>query len=108
MVARSAIAAYEDRVEPRDETLHRIRMETMPGSSHTVLIVNLSPNGFMARCDHDLAVGERVSVVLPVVGHFGAEVRWALGGRIGCRLSSEIPAALYQFVLAAMREGSNN
>ena len=57
----------------------------------------------MARCDADIPVGAAVTVTLPVAGAFAAEVRWSLGGRIGCKLAQEVPPALYQFVLAAMR-----
>jgi hypothetical protein len=95
--------AYEDRGEPRDETLHRTRLSIAGGAPLLVTIVNVSPNGFMARTDEAVAVGDVVTVTLPVAGSFAAEVRWALGGRIGCRLAQEVPPALYQFVLAAMR-----
>lgn len=100
---RPAIAVFEERVEPRDETLFRTRLRLEDGSSYAATIVNVSPNGFMARCDAVVAVGDRLAVTLPVVGDFAAEVRWTLGGRVGCRLLREMPPALYQFALAAMR-----
>ena len=103
MAVRSATIAYEDRVEPRDETLHRTRLITADGTPRLVTIVNVSPNGFMARSDDAFAVADLVTVTLPVAGTFTAEVRWALGGRIGFKLAQEVPPALYQFVLAAMR-----
>lgn len=103
MPAQPAMTAYEDRVEPRDETLYRARLSTPAGEARVVTIVNVSPNGFMARSDEPVATGDIVQVTLPVVGTFAAEVRWALGGRIGCKLAQEVPPALYQFVLAAMR-----
>ncbi|MFK3888015.1 PilZ domain-containing protein [Sphingomonas sp. NPDC079357] len=103
MAVRSATIAYEDRVEPRDETLHRTRLIVASGESRLVTIVNVSLNGFMARSDDAFAVGDLVTVTLPVAGSFTAEVRWALGGRIGCKLAQEVPPALYQFVLSAMR-----
>ncbi|GAA4218841.1 hypothetical protein GCM10022253_19950 [Sphingomonas endophytica] len=103
MAVRSATMAYEDRVEPRDETLHRTRLGVAGGETRLVTIVNVSPNGFMARSEEAITVGETVTVTLPVAGSFVAEVRWALGGRIGCKLAQEVPPALYQFVLAAMR-----
>ncbi len=103
MAARYAMMPHEDRAEPRDETLHRTRLTNAGGTALLATIVNLSPNGFMARCDEAIAVGDTVTVTLPVAGTFTAEVRWALGGRIGCKLAQEVPPALYQFVLAAMR-----
>ncbi len=103
MPARMAMMAYEDRVEPRDETLHRAMLCRADGVARLATIVNLSPNGFMARCDEAITVGETLTVTLPVAGSFAAEVRWALGGRIGCKLAQEVPPSLYQFVIAAMR-----
>jgi hypothetical protein len=103
MAVRSATIAYEDRVEPRDETLYRTRLIVAGGEPRMVTIVNVSPNGFMARSDEAFAPGDAVTVTLPVAGCFTAQVRWALGGRIGCRLAQEVAPALYQFVLAAMR-----
>lgn len=103
MAARPLSASFEDRAEPREETLHRIHARDADGGDHVLTIVNVSPNGFMARCDSEAAVGAILSVSLPTVGDFHAEVRWSLGGRLGCRLNREIPPALYQFALAAMR-----
>ncbi len=103
MATRPAMIAYEDRTEPRDETLYRARLRDTGGEVRLATIVNLSPNGFMARSEDEIGTGDKVVVTLPVVGDFTAEVRWALGGRIGCKLSHEIAPTLYQFVLAAMR-----
>ncbi|MEH3099752.1 PilZ domain-containing protein [Sphingomonas adhaesiva] len=100
---RPAIAVFEERVEPRDETLFRTKLRLDDGSAYPATIVNVSPHGLMARCDAVVAVGDLVAVTLPVVGDFSAEVRWTLGGRIGCRLTREVPPALYQFAVAAMR-----
>lgn len=100
---RPAIAVFEERMEPRDETLFRTKLRLDDGPAYPATIVNVSPNGFMARCDAVVAVGDMVAVTLPVVGDFAAEVRWTLGGRIGCRLTREVPPALYQFAVVAMR-----
>ena len=102
MATGTALMPSDDRAEPHDETMHRVPLRGDAGR-HMATIVNVSPNGFMARCDGELTIGDRVEVTLPVVGTFDAEVRWALGGRIGCRLAQEVPPALYQFVVAAMR-----
>lgn len=100
---RPAIAVFEERVEPRDETLFRTKLRLDDGTFYPATIVNVSPNGFMARCDAVVAIGDMVAVTLPVVGDFTGEVRWTLGGRVGCRLTREMAPALYQFALAAMR-----
>ena len=97
-------ARHEHRIEPRDETHHRARATDLAaGCPLPMLVVNMSPQGMMARCEVPLTAGDRFRVVLPVAGVREAEVRWALGGRIGCRFESAVPADLYHAVLLAMR-----
>lgn len=91
------------RSEPRDEVLHRTRGVCAGGEMLTLTIVNVSPHGLMARCDAPLDAGARIAILLPVIGRVWAEVRWALGGRIGCKLDATIPAARYYELLAALR-----
>ena len=57
----------------------------------------------MARCEGPMAPGDRLRVVLPGAGPRVAEVRWALGGRIGCRFDRVIGLGDYVSALAAMR-----
>jgi hypothetical protein len=98
-----AYAGPNARSEPRDQVLHRARAMRADGAALPVTIVDLSPNGLMARCDAAFEAGERITVALPVVGVVRAEVRWSLGGRIGCRLDPSVPIARYYELLAAMR-----
>ena len=88
--------------EPRDEVHHRGRAMRRDGTTLPLLIVNLSPHGLMARSEDAIGAGERLTVSLPVVGIVRAEVRWALGGRIGCQLDAAIPNHRYYELLAAM------
>lgn len=81
-------------------TTARVLLAATPALS--LLIVNLSPHGLMARCEGAFTVGERVRIALPVVGVVIAEVRWALGGRVGCRLDQGIDRASYYELLAAL------
>lgn len=100
----AAPATHEHRSEPRDETHHRARATDLgSGAPLPMLVVNMSPGGLMARCEVPLGVGDRVRVVLPVAGTRVAEVRWALGGRIGCRFDQAVEMIDYPRVLLAMR-----
>jgi hypothetical protein len=93
----------EHRRAPRDEVLYRTRGTAADGRALGIQIVNISPKGLMARCEgFSFAVGDRLRVRLPVVGNVAAEVRWALGGRIGCELDVAIPAIDYPAVIAGM------
>lgn len=93
----------EDRVAPRDETWRRIRVADAAGARLPILVVNLSPQGAMARVDEPVATGDRLMLDLPVIGPRAAEIRWSLGGRIGCKFEKPIEAADYPRVLAMMR-----
>ena len=100
----SMAARYEHRQEPRDEVHHRARATDLAaGCPLPMLVVNLSPGGLMARCEVPLAPGDRFRVVLPEAGARVAEVRWALGGRIGCQFDEPIALLDYAHALAAMR-----
>ena len=93
----------EDRAAPRDETWRRVRTADAQGARLPVLVVNLSPYGAMARVDEPIAAGDRLMLDLPVVGPRAAEVRWSLGGRIGCKFEKAIDSTDYPRVLAMMR-----
>jgi hypothetical protein len=104
-MSRVALAAdgTEGRREPRDEVHHRARAHGPDGATHPLLLVNMSPHGLMARGDLPYPPGAVIRVTLPLVGEVAAEIRWSLGGRIGCRLHGEVPAAHYPALLAMMQ-----
>jgi hypothetical protein len=102
---QQATDVTEGRGEHRDEVHHRTRIEGPDGRSHPALLVNISARGLMARSDAPLALGDRIRVQLPVLGAVAAEIRWALGGRIGCELDTAIPLADYYTLLAATVRG---
>lgn len=94
---------HDARIEPREETHCRVRVRDAAGPREAMLVVNLSPNGLMARSEAILPVGHLLTFDLPEAGPRPAEVRWSLGGRLGCRFLAPIPAELYPRTLAAMR-----
>jgi hypothetical protein len=91
------------RSEPRDEVYHRARAMRSEGRTLSLTVVNLSSHGLMARCDEALEPGDRITVSLPVIGMIRAEIRWALGGRIGCQFDSAVPSMRYHELVLAMR-----
>jgi hypothetical protein len=101
----TALALDEKRDLPRDEVHYRARAFGSDAQPVSLLIVNLSAQGLMARTDRDRPVGERLHITLPVVGVITAEVRWSLGGRIGCELDRPIVLADYYELLAALVKG---
>jgi hypothetical protein len=104
-MALTNLAYADDRREGRDEVHHRARATGRDGRQLPLLIVNLSPSGLMARCDAHVGIGEQIRLPLPLVGHVVGDVRWALGGRIGCQFLNVIPLAGYRDLLAAITRG---
>ena len=96
------LSATDRREVPREEVFYRTRAVAYGHSSIAVQIVNISAGGFMARCDHEFSNGETISVRLPVVGAVQAEVRWSLGGRVGCQFTRMIDLAPYLELLGEL------
>lgn len=99
----SAAQIWEERGEQRDEVLLRTRAMDADGRGHVVTVVNLSPGGLMARSDAALKSGDALAVELPMLGRVGVEIRWSLGGRIGCQFDHPVPVERYYPLLATVR-----
>jgi hypothetical protein len=95
--------SWDERSEPRDAVHHRARAAHPDGRILPLLIVNTSQGGLMARCDEPCEPGDRLRVDLPAIGAAMAEVRWALGGRLGCRFERQLGLAEYYTLLMALR-----
>lgn len=97
------LAHADGRREDRDHVHHRTVAVTTAGRSVPVLVVNISPSGLMARCDQPIAPGTPVTFRLPGLAPLAAEVRWTLGGRMGCEFSKQIPLNSYFTLLPHLR-----
>ncbi|MEO8374969.1 MAG: PilZ domain-containing protein [Sphingomonas bacterium] len=96
----------DERAVPRDEVHYRARALGPDDKMLSLLIVNMSALGLMARADTNYDVGDQLRVTLPVVGTVVAEIRWTLGGRLGCQLTRPIDLASYYDLLAALVRGA--
>ncbi len=101
MATRAAFQTIDSRRAPRDAVSFRALVAGTNGVAGLVLLVDLSPFGFMARGTLPLAAGDVVTVRLPVVGDCTAIVRWSLAGRLGGEFAETIPAHGYARMLAA-------
>jgi hypothetical protein len=99
------LAVRDNRLIARDEVHFRARAFGPNAQPLNLLIVNISALGLMARCDTTLETGDRIRITLPVVGVIVAEVRWWLGGRLGCQLDQPIALSDYYDLLAVMLRG---
>jgi hypothetical protein len=94
-------------VEPsqvRDEVQFEARGFGPAAEALQLRVLNLSSHGLAARADLDLKPGDRLRLVLPVVGVMAAEVSWAKDARFGCVFDMPIDRASYYELLAAVLE----
>lgn len=99
------VAIKDERLIARDEVHFRARGFGPDAQPLSLLIVNISALGLMARTEGSFQTGDRIRIVMPVVGVIAADVRWALGGRIGCQLDQPIALSDYYELLATMLKG---
>lgn len=93
----------QQRRVPRDEVALPTRMIDSDGRSADVLLVNISPLGFMARENGATAKGAVVKLTLPRLGDVEARIVWSLGGRVGAEFVKPIDAYAYAAMLNATR-----
>ncbi|GAA4777075.1 hypothetical protein GCM10023219_26180 [Stakelama sediminis] len=96
------LALDDERSVDRDTVQYRTRLIGPDAQQISVLIVNISACGLMMRCDTELAEGDSVEISLPKLGNIDAEVRWWLGGRMGCQFRQVIDRAQYFDMLSAL------
>lgn len=100
--SRAQQAAIERREAERDLVDYRARGFGPDAQQLMLQIVDISTHGLMARCETEYQAGERLRITLPVIGVVVAEIRWSLGGRIGCHFDRAIDRTSYYELLAAM------
>jgi len=88
---------------PRDDVALPTRMLDSDRRSADVLLVNISPLGFMVREYGQTPKGAVVRLILPRLGECEAHVVWSLGGRVGAEFSKEIDPYAYAAMLNAAR-----
>jgi hypothetical protein len=93
------------RQSTRDTISHHSQVVRPGNLAIDVHLVDLSPNGFHARCsERPFQRGESVAVRLPLIGQVQARVMWGLRGCFGCQFLVPIDARTYLDVLAMIRK----
>lgn len=92
----------ERRARERIPVFHRTSAVGPNGEPLSLVIVDLSASGLMARCDLDLSPGAPLQICLPAIGMCSAVVRWSMGGRIGCALDQALSLENYYELLTAL------
>ena len=93
----------EQRRAPRDEVALPTRMFTQDQRGSDVLLVNISPLGFMVREYGETPKGTIVRIALPRLGQVSAKVMWSLGGRLGAEFIKPIDSYAYTAMLNAAK-----
>ena len=90
----------------RDE-VDFITLSTLNGRiKDRVRVVDLSPLGFSVRSSASAIRGDRLRLLLPVVGDVEAQVAWALKGCMGGWFTRPIAHDSYALLLAAVKTGN--
>ena len=97
----TAAASLEGRRAQRDVVSFRAPLDGPAGMRTSVLMVDISPLGFMSRSAAPLAPGDIVAVKLPVVGARAARIIWSMGGRVGGAFVEAIGYEPYRRMLAS-------
>jgi hypothetical protein len=95
----TAASSIEGRRAARDLVSFRAPFDGPAGIRASVLMVDISPFGFMSRCQAPVAPGDVVAVKLPVVGNRAARIVWSLGGRVGGEFLEPIASDIYAMML---------
>lgn len=94
----------EQRRAQRDEVALPTRMFSQDHQGSDVLLVNISPFGFMVREYGETPKGAIVRLALPRLGQVSARVVWSLGGRVGAEFIKPIDNYAYMAMLNAARQ----
>jgi len=86
------------RVEARAPALWRAKVST-GGARTRILMRNVSRSGFMGIGAIPIQAGSEVTLTLPFGAPVVADVRWALNGRIGCRLRGRFDRRQLAFLM---------
>lgn len=76
------------------------------GEVHSCLMKNVSRRGLGGSGCNRLAPGQRVTVILPVVGALAGTVRWSSGEKFGINLDCEIDPDVIRAAATAPMDAS--
>ena len=98
-VARSRDPSINQRRTPR-VLVDLVSHIAAQGRTYGARVINISELGLMCRTDAGVAIGERISIWLPVLKDIQADVRWAEDGRVGVEFCERIDPPLYEAMLS--------
>ena len=67
---------------------------------------NISPSGFFAECAGTLEIGSTILLASRELGEVAAQVRWALGPRIGAAFTTRLSEAAEALISGLLADGA--
>lgn len=87
----------------RDRCDHQTLLSHGDRARIAAQVVDISPLGCNIHASGNFRRGDRIRVLLPLVGDIHAQVAWSLDGCFGCWFDREIGEDRYPHLLAAMK-----
>ncbi len=89
MIPRSVRRIFDERIEPRTETVSQTAVLELRGRKHVVRLLNISRSGAMVIFQSMPHIGEAVALHLSDRGRVCGQVCWVRDGRIGVNFETK-------------------
>ena len=89
MIPRTVRRMFDERTEPRQETVSQTAVLELRGRKHVVRLINLSRSGAMMSFPSMPTIGEAVAIHLSDRGRVCGNVCWVRDGRIGVNFAAK-------------------
>jgi len=90
MIPRTVRRMFDERSEPRQETVSQTAVLELRGRKHVVRLINLSRSGAMISFQSMPNIGEAVAIHLSDRGRVCGNVCWVRDGRIGVNFAAKV------------------
>lgn len=88
MIPRSVRRMFDERAEPREQTVSQTAVLELRGRKHVVRLENLSPSGAMVIFKAMPHIGEQVALHLSDRGRVRGQVCWVRDGHVGVNFAA--------------------
>jgi PilZ domain-containing protein len=90
MIPRTVRRMFDERSEPRQETVSQTAVLELRGRKHVVRLLNLSRSGAMISFQSMPNIGEAVAIHLSDRGRVCGNICWVRDGRIGVNFAAKV------------------
>lgn len=90
MIPRGVRRIFDERSEPREQTVSQTAVLELRGRKHVVRLENLSPSGAMVIFKAMPHIGEQVALHLSDRGRVRGQVCWVRDGHVGVNFAAAL------------------